>query len=56
LEVEMRKVVVFTNLSLDGVMQAPALPDEDLRGDFRHGGWEDHPGQGRGGGVSMSGG
>lgn len=35
----MRKVIVFTNLTLDGVMQAPALPDEDLRGDFRHGGW-----------------
>lgn len=35
----MRKVIVFTNLTLDGVMQAPALPDEDLRGGFRHGGW-----------------
>ena len=35
----MRKVVVFTNLTLDGVMQAPARPDEDRRGDFEHGGW-----------------
>ena len=35
----MRKVVVFTNLTIDGVMQAPALPDEDLRGGFKHGGW-----------------
>ncbi len=35
----MRKVVVFTNLTLDGVMQAPGQPDEDLRGDFQHGGW-----------------
>lgn len=35
----MRKVVVFTNLSLDGVMQAPARPDEDRRGGFEHGGW-----------------
>lgn len=26
----MRKVVVFTNLTLDGVMQATALPAEDL--------------------------
>ena len=33
------KVVVFNNISLDGVMQAPARPDEDTRGGFRHGGW-----------------
>jgi dihydrofolate reductase len=35
----MRKVVVFTSLSLDGVMQAPGRPDEDPRGGFAHGGW-----------------
>jgi dihydrofolate reductase len=35
----MRKIIVFTNLTLDGVMQAPARSDEDLRGDFRYGGW-----------------
>jgi dihydrofolate reductase len=35
----MRKVVVFTSLTLDGVMQAPGRPDEDLRGGFEHGGW-----------------
>ena len=35
----MRKIVVFTNLTLDGVMQAPAAPNEDLRGGFEHGGW-----------------
>src|SRR5947209_19321657 len=35
----MRKVIVFTNLTLDGVMQAPARPDEDRRGGFEHGGW-----------------
>jgi dihydrofolate reductase len=35
----MRKIVVCTNLSLDGVMQAPARPDEDERGGFMHGGW-----------------
>jgi dihydrofolate reductase len=35
----MRKVVVFTNLTLDGVMQAPGRPDEDRRGRFRYGGW-----------------
>ena len=35
----MSKIVVMENLSLDGVMQAPGRPDEDLRGDFTHGGW-----------------
>jgi dihydrofolate reductase len=33
------KVVVFMNLTLDGVMQAPGRPDEDRRGGFEHGGW-----------------
>ena len=35
----MRKVVVFTSLTLDGVMQAPGRPDEDTRDGFEHGGW-----------------
>ena len=35
----MSKLVVFTSLSLDGVMQAPGRPDEDRRGGFAHGGW-----------------
>jgi dihydrofolate reductase len=35
----MRKIIVFTSLTLDGVMQAPGRPDEDLRGDFKYGGW-----------------
>jgi dihydrofolate reductase len=35
----MRKVVVFTSVTLDGVMQAPGRPDEDRRGGFAHGGW-----------------
>ena len=35
----MRKLVVCTNLSLDGVMQAPGRPDEDQRGGFTRGGW-----------------
>ncbi len=34
----MRKVVV-NHLTLDGVMQAPARPDEDRRDGFAHGGW-----------------
>jgi dihydrofolate reductase len=35
----MRKLVAVENVSLDGVMQAPRRPDEDLRGGFEHGGW-----------------
>jgi dihydrofolate reductase len=35
----MSEVVVIEHLTLDGVMQAPGLPDEDLRGGFEHGGW-----------------
>ncbi|MFL6262415.1 MAG: dihydrofolate reductase family protein [Thermoanaerobaculia bacterium] len=35
----MGRVVVCTNITLDGVMQAPARPDEDTRNGFAHGGW-----------------
>jgi dihydrofolate reductase len=35
----MSRVVVVTNLALDGVMQAPARCDEDRRDGFAHGGW-----------------
>ena len=35
----MGKVVAFTSVTLDGVMQAPGRPDEDPRDGFQHGGW-----------------
>jgi dihydrofolate reductase len=35
----MSRLVVNENLSLDGVMQSPAAPDEDPRGGFERGGW-----------------
>jgi dihydrofolate reductase len=38
-EDRMRRLIVFMSLTLDGVIQAPARADEDVRGGFAHGGW-----------------
>jgi dihydrofolate reductase len=35
----MGKVIVMNGVTLDGVMQSPARPDEDTRDGFAHGGW-----------------
>lgn len=35
----MRKIVVLSMISLDGVMQAPGGPKEDPSGGFKYGGW-----------------
>ena len=35
----MGSVFVANHVTLDGVMQAPARPDEDTRDGFAHGGW-----------------
>jgi dihydrofolate reductase len=35
----MRKIVVFSMITLDGVLQAPGGPKEDASGGFKYGGW-----------------
>ncbi len=35
----MRKIIVITFVSLDGVMQAPGGPNEDISSGFKYGGW-----------------
>jgi dihydrofolate reductase len=35
----MRKIIVLTFITLDGIMQAPGGPEEDDSGSFKYGGW-----------------
>lgn len=35
----MRKIIILSFITLDGVMQAPGGPEEDLSGGFAFGGW-----------------
>jgi len=35
----MRKIIVLSFITLDGVMQAPGGPEEDPTDDFKYGGW-----------------
>jgi hypothetical protein len=36
----MEKIIVSGLLTLDGVMQSPGGPDEELSEGFNHGGWQ----------------
>jgi len=35
----MRKIIILSFITLDGVMQAPGAPKEDTSGGFKYGGW-----------------
>ena len=47
----MRKIIVLSMISLDGVMQAPGGPKEDRSGGFKYGGWTEPYGDEVGGKV-----
>ncbi len=47
----MRKIIVLSMISLDGVMQAPGGPEEDTSGFFNYGGWSAPYGDEVGGAV-----
>ena len=35
----MRKIIILSFITMDGIMQAPGGPTEDTSGDFKYGGW-----------------
>ena len=35
----MRKIIVLSTITLDGVIQGPGAPEEDVSGGFKYGGW-----------------
>lgn len=47
----MRKIVVLSMITLDGVLQAPGGPEEDTSGGFQNGGWTAPYGDADGGDV-----
>jgi len=38
----MRKIIVWTRITMDGVLQAPSGPEEDPSNEFKWGGWSRH--------------
>lgn len=38
----MRKITVCTFMTMDGVIQSPGSPEEDIRNNFKWGGWSAH--------------
>jgi dihydrofolate reductase len=50
-ENDMRKIIVLSMITLDGVMQAPGGPKEDTSGGFKYGGWTEPYGDEVGGKV-----